>query len=696
MTRQYEVEFGGRKLLIETGKVAKQSNGSVIVRYGDTVVLVTAVAANESAADTDFLPLTVNYMEMTYAAGKIPGGFFKREGRPSEKEVLTSRLIDRPLRPLFPDGYYNETQIIATVLSVDHENDPEIAALAGASAALTISDIPFNGPIAGVRVGRIDGKLICNPTIAQQKESDIDLVVAGSSDAVIMVEGGAKIVSEDDILDALTFAHNAVQPVIDIQRQIRDEMGKVKMIVPPLKTDEKLTNRVTEFAKPRIENALQIFTKQERYQSLSSIYNELVLDLKSEYADKEDEIKKVFEDIKYSVMRHNILNRSSRIDGRGLKDIRPITIDVGLLPRTHGSAMFTRGETQALVVTTLGTSEDEQKVDALSGWEHKRFMLHYNFPPFCTGEVKFLRGPGRREIGHGSLAERAIAKVVPSGEVFPYTIRLVSEILESNGSSSMASVCGASLSLMDAGVPVKSAVAGIAMGLVKEGECVAILSDILGDEDHLGDMDFKVAGTEDGVTAVQMDIKITGVTKEILREALYQAKDGRLYILGKMKDAMSSHRPELSAHAPRIVTIYVKQDKIRDVIGPGGKNIKGIVEKTGVKIDIDDSGKVNIASSDEESVKKAIDIIKELTQEVEVGRIYLGKVKKIMDFGAFVEIFPGTDGLVHISQLSDERVKDVRDILNEGDEVLVKVVEVDKQGKIRLSRKEALGKTITN
>lgn len=695
MVKQYEVEFGGRKLKIEAGKMAKQASGSVVVRYGDTVVLVTAVAASEASEGTDFLPLTVNYMEMTYAAGKIPGGFFKREGRPSEKEVLTSRLIDRPLRPLFPEGYFNETQVIATVLSVDHENDPEIAAMAGASAALAVSDIPFNGPIAGVRVGRINGKFICNPSIAQQKESDIDIVIAGSKDAIIMVEGGAKIVSEDDILDALMFAHESLQPVIKLQEQMKSEAGKAVMTMPTLKIDEELVSQVTVFAKMRIESALKINTKQERYQSLKDILNELLLELKPKYEGREDEVKKIFDDIKYSVMREAVLKESLRIDGRGLKDIRQITCEVGLLPRTHGSALFTRGETQALVITTLGTADDEQKIDAISGWEYKTFMLHYNFPPFCTGEVKFLRGPGRREIGHGALAERAIAKVVPSNDTFPYTIRLVSEILESNGSSSMASVCGASLSLMDAGVPVKSAVAGIAMGLIKEGDKVAILSDILGDEDHLGDMDFKVAGTEDGVTALQMDIKITGVTREILKTALYQAKEGRLHILGKMKDAISAHRTELSVHAPRIVTIYVKTDKIKDVIGSGGKNIKGIIEKTGVKIDIDDTGKVNIASADESAVKKAIDMVRELTQEAEIGRIYLGKVRKIMDFGAFVEIFPGTDGLIHISQLSEERVKDVKDVLSEGDEVLVKVLEIDKQGKIKLSRKEALGKAVT-
>ena len=695
MPSRYEVDFGGRPISIEIGKMARQANGSVTVRYGDTVVLVTACAAKEAAEDVDFLPLTVNYMEMTYAAGKIPGGFFKREGRPSEREVLCSRLIDRPLRPLFPEGYFNETQVIATVLSLDPENNPEIAAMVGASTALMISDVPFNIPIAGVRVGRVNGEFVCNPTNKQQKESDIDLIVAGSKDAIIMVEGGAKMVSEDDLLDAMMFASKSMQGVIKLQEKILTETGKPKKTIPSIKADEELAAKVIGFADSKIRAALNIPSKQERYQRLSDISKELIESLKPNYKDREDEVTKLFEDLKYRILRESVLTTNTRIDGRGLADIRQITCEVGLLPRTHGSALFTRGETQAMVVTTLGTSEDEQKIDALSGWEYKTFMLHYNFPPFSVGEVKMLRGPGRREIGHGALAERAVTKVLPEAETFPYTIRVVSDILESNGSSSMATVCGASLSLMDAGVPTKAAVAGIAMGLIKEGERVAVLSDILGDEDHLGDMDFKVAGTEEGITAFQMDMKVTGVTKEILRRALHQAKEGRLHILKKMKEAISSPRSELSVHAPRIITIYVKQEKIKDVIGPGGKNIKGIIEKTGVKIDIDDSGKVNIASADDEAAQKAIAIIKELTQEAEIGKIYLGKVRKIMDFGAFVEIFPGTDGLVHISQLAEERVKDVKDVLKEGDEVLVKVLEVDKQGKIRLSRKEALGKTAT-
>ena len=696
MTKRYEIDFGGRPISIEMGKMAKQANGSAVVRYGDTMVLVTACAAKEAVEGKDFLPLTVNYMEMTYAAGKIPGGFFKREGRPSEKEVLCSRLIDRPLRPLFPEGYFNETQIIATVLSLDPENDPEIAAMIGASAALGVSEIPFNNPIAGVRVGRINGKFMCNPTYKQQKESDIDLIVAGSHDAIIMVEGGAKMVSEDELLDAMMFAHDSMQNVIKIKKKMMEEIGKPKMKTPLINIDNALVSKVKDFADGKIKEALNIPSKQERYQRLSDISKELTEALKPKYEGREDEVIKMFEDMKYRILRESVLSTHTRIDGRGLTDIRPITCEIGLLPRTHGSALFTRGETQAMVVTTLGTSEDEQKIDALSGWEYKTFMLHYNFPPFSVGEVKMLRGPGRREVGHGALAERAVTKILPDSDKFPYTIRVVSDILESNGSSSMASICGASLSLMDAGVPTKDAVAGIAMGLIKEEERVVVISDILGDEDHLGDMDFKVAGTENGITAFQMDIKITGVTKEILRQAIYQAKEGRLHILKKMREAISSPRTELSVHAPRIITIYVKQEKIKDVIGPGGKNIKGIIEKTGVKIDIDDSGKVNIASSDDEAAQKAIAMVKELTQEAEVGKIYLGKVRKIMDFGAFVEIFPGTDGLIHISQLAEERVKDVKDILKEGDEVLVKVLEVDKQGKIRLSRKEALGKAVAS
>ncbi|MBI5492140.1 MAG: polyribonucleotide nucleotidyltransferase [Deltaproteobacteria bacterium] len=694
MVKVYETEFAGRTIRVETGKMAKQAHGSCTVRYGDTVVLVTVCRADSPNEGVDFMPLTVNYMEMTYAAGKIPGGFFKREGRPSEKEVLGSRLIDRPLRPLFPEGYYNETQVIATVLSVDLENDPEIVATLGASIALGISDIPFNGPIATVRIGYIGGQFICNPSLKQQKESDLDLLVAGSDSSIIMVEGGSRFLSEEALLEGLAFAQESMKGVIELQKKIASEVGTPKMKAAAPHIDENLMNRVRQFAEERLKNALKIPVKQERYSTIGSLKDEVINALAAEFEGREDEIDHIFGDMKYNMMRDMVVRENRRVDGRGPKDIRNITCEVGLLPRTHGSALFTRGETQAMVVTTLGTSEDEQKIDALSGWEYKTFMLHYNFPPFSVGEVKILRGPGRREIGHGALAERAVSKILPADGVFPYTVRVVSDIFESNGSSSMATVCGASLSLMDAGVPTKGHVAGIAMGLIKEGDRTVVLSDILGDEDHLGDMDFKVAGTAEGVTALQMDIKIEGVTAAILKEALYQAKEGRLHILGKMREAIQTARAEMSPYAPRITTIYVRTEKIKDVIGPGGKNIKGIILETGVKIDIDDTGKVNIASTDGEAAQKAIDMVRRLTQEAEVGKLYMGKVKKIMDFGAFVEIFPGTEGLVHISQLAEERVKTVRDVLKEGDEVLVKVIEVDRDGKIRLSRKDALGQTL--
>ena len=686
---QYQTDYAGRPIKIEIGKMARQAHGSCTVRYGDTVVLVTACRNETATAGIDFLPMTVNYMEMTYAAGKIPGGFFKREGRPSEKEVLGSRLIDRPLRPLFPDEYHNETQVIATVLSVEQENEPELAAMIGASIALGISDVPFQGPIAGARIGLIGGEFVCNPSIAQQKESDLDLLVAAKEGSIIMVEAGAKFASEETLISALAFAQEQMKPVLELQNRIIAEIGKPKMVLPDAHADAELESKVAEFAGEKLKSALRIPVKTERYSAIGSLKKETVAALAVSYAGREKEIEGLYGDLKYRLMREMVVRDKVRVDGRGPRDIRNITSEVGLLPRTHGSALFTRGETQAMVVTTLGTSEDEQKIDALSGWEYKTFMLHYNFPPFSVGEVKILRGPGRREIGHGALAERAVSKVLPK-EDFPYTIRVVSDILESNGSSSMATVCGASLSLMDAGVPTKGHVAGIAMGLIKEGDDVVILSDILGDEDHLGDMDFKVAGTAEGVTALQMDIKIGGVTAELLKDALYQAKEGRLHILGKMNEAITTHRGELSSYAPRITTIYVRVEKIKDVIGPGGKNIKGIILATGCKIDIDDTGKVNIASTDAEAAQRAVDMVRGLTADAEIGKLYKGKVKKIMDFGAFVEIFPGTEGLVHISQLSQERVKNVRDVLNEGDEVLVKVLEIDRDGKIRLSRKEAL------
>ena len=696
MARKYEIDFGGRPLQIEIGKMAKQAHGSCTLRYGDTVVLVTACRAGEPNTKVDFMPLTVNYMEMTYAAGKIPGGFFKREGRPSEREVLISRLIDRPLRPLFPEGYYHETQIIATVLSVDQENDPELIAMIGASIALGVSDIPFNGPIAAVRVGSLNGELVINPPLKSQKEGDIDLVVAGGEGSIIMVEGGARFSSEDFVLQALRFAQDHIEPVIKLQKRIWGEFAAKKLEFTPIQIDPALMEKVKALSFERLKAALRVPVKQERYEAVSSLRKDVFDALLPEYEEKEAQIEHVISDLKYNLMREMVIKEKKRVDGRGPKDIREISSEVGLLPRTHGSALFTRGETQAMVVTTLGTSEDEQKIDALSGWEYKRFMLHYNFPPSSVGEVKMLRGPGRREIGHGALAERAVSKVLPKEDLFPYTIRVVSDILESNGSSSMATVCGASLSLMDAGVPVKTHVAGIAMGLIKEDGHTVVLSDILGDEDHLGDMDFKVAGSAEGVTAVQMDIKIGGITAEIMKEALYQAREGRLHILDRMRSAITAPRADISLYAPRIITIYVRPEKIKDVIGPGGKNIKAIILETGVKMDIDDTGKVNIASADEEAAKRAIALVRKLTQEAEIGRIYLGRVKKIMDFGAFVEIFPGTEGLIHISQLAVERVKTVRDVLKEGDEVLVKVLEVDPAGKIRLSRKDALGQSVTS
>jgi polyribonucleotide nucleotidyltransferase len=693
MIKKVEVDYHGRPLSIEVGKVAKQADGAALVRYGETVVLVTAVAAKDLKTDTDFFPLTVDYQEKTFAAGKIPGGFFKREGRPSEKEILTCRLIDRSIRPLFSEGLRCETQVIATVLSADRENDPDVVAMLGASIALQVSDIPFNGPLAGVRIGRIKGQWVVNPTQSQLLESDTDIFLSGSRDAIVMVEGGAKMVPEDEILEALFKGHEAIQPLLQIQEEIRAEVGKPKREVPLAELDPAVVRRVEQLAQSKLQQAIEIPEKLERYKQIGDIKNEVVGQAQAEFPTKEKDIKSAFDELKRNCFRNLIIQRERRIDGRGLKDIRPISCEVEVLPRTHGSALFTRGETQALVVTTLGTASDEQKIDALIGEHYKKFMLHYNFPPFSVGEVKFLRGPSRREIGHGNLAERALLPVLPAEDGFPYTVRIVSEILESNGSTSMATVCGGSLSLMDAGVPIAGPVAGIAMGLIKEGEHVRVLSDILGDEDHLGDMDFKVAGTRTGVTSLQMDIKISGVNREIMRQALYQAREGRLHILNIMSSTMASHRTSVSGHAPRITTLKVKPDKIREIIGPGGKVIRGIIEATGVKMDVEDDGTVTIASSDEAASRKAIEMVQKIAAEAEVGKIYKGTVRKIVDFGAFVEILPGTDGLIHISQLAPERVRKVSDVLKEGDEVMVKVLEVDKQGKIRLSRKEALLET---
>ncbi|HWP66473.1 MAG TPA: polyribonucleotide nucleotidyltransferase [Candidatus Limnocylindria bacterium] len=690
MQQRIEVDFHGRTLTIETGRMAKQAGGAALIQYGESVVLVTATAMRTAREGIDFFPLTCDYVEKTFAAGKIPGGFFKREGRPAEKEVLTSRLMDRPIRPLFPKGFNCETQVIATVLSHDKENDPDMLAMLGASTALTLSDIPFLGPIAAVRIGRVKGSFVINPTTAQLGESDMNIIVAGSRDAIVMVEGGAHGVPEAEVLDALYTAHAALQPLIDLQEKLQKVAGKPKREVAPPAVDAALEAAVRETALPKLHDALAKTGKQERYAALDAVTAETVAALAADDPVRAKQVSTLVDKLKKQVFREAIVKDRRRIDGRGLEDVRPITCEVGVLPRTHGSALFTRGETQALVVTTLGTSSDEQRIDALVGEQYKKFMLHYNFPPFSTGEVKFLRSPGRREIGHGALAERAVAWVLPPEDKFPYTIRIVSEVLESNGSSSMATVCGASLSVMDAGVPVEAAVAGVAMGLIREGDEVRVLSDILGDEDHLGDMDFKVAGTASGVTALQMDIKIAGVTREVMAQALEQARAARLHILNIMNAAIAEPRKELSMHAPRIVTIKINPDRIRDLIGPGGKTIRGIVDETGCKIDVEDDGTVLVASSDGEAMQRAIDRIRGLTAEAEVGRIYRGTVRRVVDFGAFVEILPGTDGLVHISQLAPERVRQVTDVVREGDVIDVKVLEIDKSGKIRLSRKEAL------
>ncbi|ABQ26096.1 polyribonucleotide nucleotidyltransferase [Geotalea uraniireducens] len=694
METKVQVEFGGRTITIETGKMAKQASGAVVVSSGDTMVLVTAVATKTAKEGQDFFPLTVNYQEKAYAGGKIPGGFFKREARPSDNETLTCRLIDRPIRPLFPENFLNDTQIMATVVSADKDNDPGILSMVGASAALMVSDIPFQGPIAGVKVGRVDGRFIANPTADEMEKSDIEIVVAASKDAVIMVEGSAAEVSEEDMLEAIFFGHAAIQPLLAAQEELCSKAGVAKREVPPPAVNEELKANVKDIAYARMKEAVRIKSKVERHNSIDAISAETLAALATEFEGCDKQIKAFLGDFEYELVREHILKDGERIDGRDTKTIRQITTEVSLLPRAHGSALFTRGETQSLVAATLGTSIDEQRIDSLFGESKKRFLLHYNFPPFSVGETSFRLGPGRREIGHGMLAERALARVLPKHDDFPYTIRIVSDILESNGSSSMASVCGGSMSMMDAGIPIKAPVAGIAMGLIKEGEDFAILSDILGDEDHLGDMDFKVAGTAEGVTALQMDIKIGGVTREIMGIALKQALEGRLHILGRMADTIKTSKSDLSTYAPRITTIYVKTDKIRDVIGSGGKNIRGITEATGVTIDIDDTGKINIASTDKAACDLAIKMIRDLTAEAEEGKLYMGLVKKVMEFGAFVEIFPGTDGLVHISELDTERVKNVTDILKEGDKVLVKCIGIDKQGKIKLSRKEALGATL--
>lgn len=686
-----EAEVGGKRIILETGSMAKQAGGAVVARYGDTVVLSTAVASKVQRENIDFLPLTVDYQEKAYAAGRIPGGFFRREGRQSEKEILTSRLIDRPIRPLIPDGFFYDTQIIANVLSIGTESSMDLLGMIASSAALSISDVPFNGPIGAVRVGYRDGKFLINPDQKEIETSELNLVVAGTADAIMMVEGGASELNEDQMLKALETGHQEIKKIVALQQELVAKVGKPKRVVRTIEIDQELARRVESLALDRLRTSIIIPDKMERQKTLDALLDEI----KDKLKDDDDptrklQLSKIFFEIEKNEVRKIILDKNIRADGRTPDKIRDITSAVSMLPRTHGSALFTRGETQALVVTTLGTSEDEQRIDALEGEYYKTFMLHYNFPPFSVGETKPLRGPGRREVGHGALAERALRPVVPSKKDFPYTIRLVSDILESNGSSSMATVCGGTLSLMDAGVPIKAPVAGIAMGLIKEGEKVIVLSDILGLEDHLGDMDFKVTGTSSGITALQMDMKIEGITIEVMRTALQQAREGRLYILGKMLETLDAPRKTLNPYAPRIMTMKISTDKIKDVIGSGGKVIRSIVEQTGAKIDIEDDGTINIASSDEAAALKAREIIKGIVQEAEVGKLYMGKVRKIMDFGAFVEIFPGTDGLLHISQISDHRLEKVTDELKEGDEVLVKVLEIDRQGKIRLSRKEAM------
>lgn len=691
-------DFHGRDFTIETGRVARQAGGAVLVRSGDSIVLVTACRGSQK--DGDFLPLTIDYVEKTYAAGKIPGGFFKREGKLRDKETLTSRLIDRPCRPLFPEGFNYEIQVVATVMSADSEVDTDVLAVCGASAALTLSDLPFEGPIAAVRVGRINGKLVINPPVSQMQNADIDFIVAGTRDAIVMVEGSSKEVPEKEVLEALFFAHREMQVLIKMQDDLQKKAGKPKMDFKPAEIDKAILSKMEAYLVPHIQQAIKETDKLKRRDALSAVKEAAKAEFLKE-GDAELEVKaklldKAYEEMHYKVVRDLTFNTGKRLDGRDTKTVRPITIELGILPRTHGSVLFTRGETQAIVVATLGTDQEAQKMDELYGESTKSFMLHYNFPPFSVGEVKPMRGPGRREIGHGALAERAVKAILPEDKNFKYVVRIVSEITESNGSSSMATVCGSSLALMDAGIATKAPVAGVAMGLMKDGDKHAILTDILGDEDHLGDMDFKVCGTEKGITALQMDIKIKGLDEGLVDKALQQAREARIHILGEMAKAITEPRASVSKYAPRIVSIKINPDKIRDVIGPGGKMIRSISESCGVKIDITDDGTVSVAANDDSKIKSAINIIESLTAEATVGKIYNGIVKRITDFGAFVEILPGTDGLLHISQISDERVRRVEDVIQEGDEVMVKVLEIDRQGKIRLSRKEAMAEAGMN
>jgi len=687
-----EIHIGSRPISLETGKLAKQADGAVIVRSGDTVVLVTACRAASAREGIDFLPLTVDYREYTYASGRIPGGFFKREGKPTEKEVLTSRLIDRPIRPLFAAGWSYETQIIALLMSADTENDADVLAITGASAALAISGIPVDKTIAGVRVGLVDGQYVVNPTYDQRKTSLLDLIVAGTRDGIVMVEAGAQEVSEAQVVAALETAHAAIKQIVDGIEGLRDTVGKTKVQVARQDTGRDFYREVEEKVYVPLSEAMRIRGKIENYDRVDQVLADFVAALPEGEVQRKIEAAHIFSELKEKVLREEVLERHVRLDGRKFDEIRPIWTEAGILPRTHGSVVFTRGETQALVTCTLGTADDEQKIEHVGGEFYKRFMLHYNFPPFSVGEVKFMRGPGRREVGHGALAERALTPVIPTEDTFAYTIRIVSDILESNGSSSMASVCGGSMAMMDAGVPLKAPVAGIAMGLIMDEKTgtFAVLSDIAGAEDHYGDMDFKVAGTAAGITALQMDIKVSGVNADVMRKALEQARQGRLHILAEMARTIADPRQHMSVFAPRIVTIRIPVDKIRDVIGPGGKMIRSIIERTGVKIDVEDDGRVNVASSDGESAQKAISIIQELTATPELNKTYMGKVQRITDFGAFVEIMAGTDGLLHVSEIANHRVKDVRDELKEGQQIMVKVINIDPTGKIRLSRKALL------
>jgi polyribonucleotide nucleotidyltransferase len=691
MPEAVELELAGRTLTIETGRVAKQASGAVIVRYGDTVVLVTAVASSEPLeASLGFVPLLVDYREKSYAAGKIPGGFFKREGRPNEKEIMSSRLIDRPVRPMFPKDFKHELQIVASVLSSDQQNDSDVLALIGASAALSVSNLPFPKPVSAVRIGRIKGNFVVNPTFSELEGSDMDVVVAGTTDSVLMVEGGAKEIPEADLIDALSLAHESIVKINTLQAGLTERCGRPKVAIPVAEIDPELQREITTNYLGSVREANSIADKEKRQDTIKRIKQEAIEKYTEQYPGKELEIGDTIDKIERDDLRSLILKEKRRVDGRGVDEIRPISCEVGILPRTHGSALFTRGQTQSLVVTTLGTSLDEQRVEELEGDSWKTYMLHYNFPPFSVGEVRPMRGPGRREIGHGALAERAIDAVIPDSDQFPYTIRLVSDILESNGSSSMATVCGGSLALMDAGVPIKAAVAGIAMGLVKEGDSTEILTDILGIEDHLGDMDFKITGTRKGITAFQMDVKTSTVGFDVLTSALGRANSARAFVLDAMERTISAPRPQLSLYAPRITVIHIDQDKIRDVIGPGGRVIKKITEETGAQINIEDTGEVKIASYDAANGERALEMIRNLTEDPEIGRIYKGTVKRVVPFGAFVEILPGRDGLVHISELEHRRVAKVEDVLREGDVVMVKVIGIDREGKIKLSRKAAL------